>query len=179
MQDRWDEATAGVEHRLTHRRQIPKMKITTHTDYALRVLIQVGLSRGKLVRIADIARSYGISRNHLMKVVHRLGALGYLETVQGRHGGVRLARAADSITVGEIVRVLEADIPLVECFDDASSRCRIQGACALKRALAAALEAFLETLDAVTLADLLKPRHRLGQLLVAGERAKSSTIGAQ
>ena len=142
------------------------MKITTHTDYALRVLIQVGLSGEHLVRIADIAASFGISHNHLMKVVHRLGTLGFLETVQGRHGGIRLARAADSITVGEVVRKLEADIALVECFNPKTSRCRIQGACALKRALANAQEAFLETLDGVTLADILRPRRRLNQLLV-------------
>lgn len=156
-------ATAGAA---TLHVEASKMKITTHTDYALRVLIQVGLSEGHLVRIADIATSFGISHNHLMKVVHRLGILGFLETVQGRHGGIRLARAADSITVGEVVRKLEADIALVECFDPGTSRCRIQGACALKRALAAAQEAFLESLDGVTLADILRPRRRLGQLLV-------------
>lgn len=155
------------------------MKITTHTDYALRVLIQVGLSQGTLVRIADIARSFGISHNHLMKVVHRLGALGYLETVQGRHGGVRLARAPSSITVGEIVREFEAGIPLVECFEPESSRCRIQGACALKRALGTALDAFLETLDTVTLADLLKPRRRLSRLLDLGGPNQKTAIGSE
>ena len=153
------------------------MKITTHTDYALRVLIQVGLARGELVRIADVARSYDISRNHLMKVVQRLGALDYLETVQGRHGGVRLARAPDAILVGHVVRDFEAGIPLVECFDPEKSRCRIQGVCKLKRALAAAHEAFLESLDGVTVADLLKPRRQLSQLLVLGEPARRPAAG--
>lgn len=142
------------------------MKLTTHTDYALRVLIQVGLLEGKLVRIAEIAESFAISHNHLMKVVQRLAGLGYLETVQGRHGGVRLALPADSITVGEIVRELEADIPIVECFDDDHSRCRIRGACVLRGALASAEEAFFESLDAVTLADLLEPRRQLIRLLL-------------
>ena len=154
------------------------MKITTQTDYALRVLIQVGLARGDLVRIADIARSYDISRNHLMKVVQRLGALGYVETVQGRHGGVRLARAPDSISVGRVVRDFEAGIPLVECFDPESSRCRIQGACRLKRALAVAREAFLESLEGVSIADLLKPRRQLRQLLAVGEPPRPPAAGA-
>ena len=142
------------------------MKLTTHTDYALRVLIQVGLLEGRLVRIAEIAESFGISHNHLMKVVQRLAALGYLETVQGRRGGVRLALPADTITVGEVVRELEVDIPIVECFDGDNSRCRIRGTCVLRGALATAQQAFLESLDAVTLADLLGPRRQLSRLLL-------------
>ena len=141
------------------------MKLTTHTDYALRVLIQVALNRGRLVRIAEIAVSFGISHNHLTKVVQRLAALGYLRTVQGRHGGIGLARDAKSITVGEIVRRLETDIPLVECFNRETSRCRIQGACVLERSLATAMEAFLESLDSVSIDDLIAPRRRLTQLL--------------
>lgn len=154
------------------------MKITTQTDYALRVLIHVGLHDGEIVRIQDVARGFGISHNHLMKVVRRLGALGYLQTLQGRGGGVRLARAPGSITVGEIVREFESGSPLVECFDTRAPRCRIREACALKGALATALEAFLESLDAVTLDDLLKPRVELRQLLgvaapVTGTRSRS------
>lgn len=144
------------------------MRITTHTDYALRVLIQVGLADGELVRIVDVARSFGISKNHLMKVVHRLGALGYLRTVRGRGGGVRLGRSVDAISVGEVVREFEADIPLVECFDPTRSRCRIEQACVLKRALAAAQEAFFRALDGVTVAELLKPRRELSRILVLG-----------
>lgn len=154
------------------------MKITMHTDYALRVLIQAGLAHGELVRIADIARSYDISRNHLMKIVQRLGALGYLETLQGRHGGIRLARAPNAIAVGHVVRDFEAGIPLVECFEPDKSRCRIQGVCRLKRALAAAREAFFASLDDVTIADLLLPRRRLEQLLTAGQAAARSAPGS-
>jgi len=150
------------------------MKLTTHTDFALRVLIHAGLTQGRLLRIAEIADGFGISHNHLTKVVQRLAGLGYLETVQGRHGGIRLARDADSITVGEVVRQLEADIPLVECFDSDASRCRIQVACVLKRSLAVALEAFLESLDAVTLADLLEPRRRLSRLIVRPDATQTS-----
>jgi len=155
------------------------MKITTHTDYAHRVLMQVGLSQGELVRIADIAGGFDISHNHLMKIVHRLGVLGYLETVQGRHGGIRLARTPASITVGEVVRDFEGDIVLVECFDATTSCCRIQEACALKLALTAALNAFLETLDAVTLADLLKPRRNLSRLLYPGQSGWNSMVGGK
>lgn len=152
------------------------MKLTTHTDYALRVLIQVGLLEGRLVRIAEIAESFGISHNHLMKVVQRLAGLGFVETVQGRHGGVRLALPADAISVGEVVRELEADIPVVECFDVDASRCRIRGACVLRKALVTAREAFLESLDAVSLADLLQPRRQLSRLLLP-PRSKQDTRG--
>ncbi|MDX1432876.1 MAG: Rrf2 family transcriptional regulator [Gammaproteobacteria bacterium] len=145
------------------------MKLATQTDYALRVLMQVALSDGELVRIADVALSFALSHNHLMKVVHRLGALGYLETVQGRGGGLRLARPPSTITVGEVVRDFETDTALVECFDRSASHCRIQGACVLQRALRSALDAFLGSLDAVTLADLLAPRRRLANLLTVPE----------
>ena len=103
------------------------MKLTTYTDYALRVLMYVGLRDGELVRIADIATSYGISRNHLTKVVHQLGTRGYLATVQGRGGGIRLARPADAITVGAVVRDFEEGFALVPCLlmDDACP-CRIE-----------------------------------------------------
>lgn len=154
------------------------MKVTMQTDFALRVLIQVGLARGGVVRIADIADSYDISRNHLMKVVQRLSALGYVETVQGRYGGVRLVREPGSIPVGRVVRDFEARIPLVECFDATRSRCRIRGACRLKRALAAASEAFLESLDDVSIADLLKPRQELRQLLSMDDRPPRLSAGA-
>lgn len=150
------------------------MKLTTQTDYALRVLMQVGLSEGGLVRIADVARGFDISHNHLMKVVHRLGMLGYLETVQGRGGGLRLAREPESITVGEVVRDFETDTVLVECFDRTTSRCRIQGACVLQRALGHALRAFLETLDSVKLSDLLEPRRKLRRVLAVSGPGRAS-----
>jgi Rrf2 family transcriptional regulator, nitric oxide-sensitive transcriptional repressor len=145
------------------------MRLTRHTDYALRVLIQVGLNDGRLIRISDIADTFQISRNHLTKVVHQLGARGYLETVQGRQGGIRLARPADSIVVGRVVRDFEEGFDLVECFDLDRCACRIQPACALKSTLDGALAAFLEVLDSVTLADLLVPRKRLRNLLDIGE----------
>lgn len=141
------------------------MKLTTYTDYALRVLMHAGLHEGELVRVTDIAETFGISRNHLTKVVHQLGARGYLQTVQGRNGGIRLVRSPDSIVVGDVVRDFEEGFDLVECFDLEQCACRIQPACVLKGALDQALEAFLAKLDTITLADLLVPRHRLRTLL--------------
>ncbi len=148
------------------------MRLTTYTDYALRVLMHTGLHEGKLVRIAEIASSFNISRNHLTKVVHQLGARGYLETVQGRHGGIRLARAPAAISVGAVVRDFEEGFALVQCFQAGDPRpCRIESACVLRSALERSLEAFLEHLDAISLADLLKPRRKLQRLLVLPEVA--------
>lgn len=141
------------------------MRLTKQTDYALRVLIYVGLQDGERVRLGDIAETFNVSRNHLMKVVHRLGSLGYIHTLRGRNGGLTLARPAESIRVGDVVRDLEDDLRLVECFPASTSACRIEPACALKRSLEDAMQAFLDVLDKVSLADLLKSRHRLRRLL--------------
>lgn len=141
------------------------MRLTQYTDYALRVLTQVGLNDGRLIRIAEIAECFEISRNHLTKVVHQLGVCGYLETMQGRHGGVRLARSPDSIVIGDVVRDFEEGFDLVECFKADQCNCRIQPACVLKGTLDEALDAFLGVLDRTTLADLLVPRRRLRTLL--------------
>ncbi|HSH43183.1 MAG TPA: Rrf2 family transcriptional regulator [Arenicellales bacterium] len=144
------------------------MRLTTYTDYSLRVLIHVGLNDDRLVRISEIAESFGISRNHLTKIVHQLGVHGYLDTVQGRNGGIRLARSPESIIVGDVVRNLEEGFDLVECFNSDRCDCRIEMACVLKNSLGEALDAFLGVLDKVTLADLLAPRARLRGLLAMG-----------
>ncbi len=141
------------------------MRLTAYTDYALRVLMQVAMKEGELVRVSEIADAYGISHNHLTKVVHNLGSLGFLSTVQGRNGGMRLARPSDQITVGQVVREFEPDFRLVECFDPGASDCRVQRACVLKNAFGDALELFLGRLDRVTVADLVKPRGKLQVLL--------------
>lgn len=144
------------------------MRLTRYTDYALRVLMQVGLNDGRLVRIAEIAERFEISRNHLTKIVHQLGVRGYLETVQGRHGGIRLARCPEAIVIGDVVRDFEEGFDLVECFNADRCDCRIQPACVLKGTLDEALDAFLGVLDNTTLADLLVPRRRLRALLAIG-----------
>jgi len=141
------------------------MRLTRYTDYALRVLIQVGLSEGELVQISEIASAFGVSRNHLTKIVHQLGAHGYLKTIQGRHGGVRLACPPSEIVIGEVIRNFEGNFDLVDCFNQDRANCRIQPACTLKYTLANALAAFLGVLDETTVLDLLKPRHQLRTLL--------------
>jgi Rrf2 family transcriptional regulator, nitric oxide-sensitive transcriptional repressor len=142
------------------------MRLTTYTDYSLRVLIFLGIKRNELVTIKQISDHYGISNNHLLKVVHQLGLLGFVETVRGRNGGLRLARPASEIVIGDVVRKMEQDMVLVQCFDDeGASHCRILSACVLKGAFAKALQAFLDVLDQYTLADLVVPQSRLAQLL--------------
>jgi Rrf2 family nitric oxide-sensitive transcriptional repressor len=133
------------------------MRLTTFSDYAFRVLIYLGSAPQSLATIADIAKAYGVSENHLMKVVHQLAQLGYIETVRGKGGGMRLARPASEINVGEVLRATEDGFAIVECLGEGGSDCRIARACALKGALGEAVEAFLATLDRYTLADLVRP----------------------
>ncbi len=133
------------------------MRLTTFSDYAFRVLIYLGSAPQGLATIADIAAAYGISENHLMKVVHQLSRLGYVETVRGKGGGMRLARPPGEINVGEVLRATEDGFDLVECMGERDSDCRIVRACSLKGALGEAVAAFLETLDRYTLADFVRP----------------------
>lgn len=134
------------------------MRLTTFSDYAFRVLIYLGSSPQGLATIADIAAAYGISENHLMKVVHQLAQLGYIETVRGKGGGMRLARPPAAIRVGEVLRATEDGFAVVDCMGEEESDCRIARACALKGVLGEAVGAFLGTLDRYTLADLVRPR---------------------
>lgn len=132
------------------------MRLTQYTDYALRVLIYCGLSGAARVTIREIGEAYGISTNHLTKIVHELGRLGYLETARGRGGGLRLAVPPEEIRLGRLVATLEHDLSLVECFAGGVCDCRIAGTCRLQGMLGEALDAFLATLDRWTLADLLE-----------------------
>ena len=144
------------------------MQLTRYSDYSLRVLIYLALAPERLVTIEDVARSYGISKAHLMKVVHRLALRGHVETLRGRKGGLRLARPPEQIRVGDVVRSTEENLTLVECFDAASSQCAIDGACGLRPVLSEALAAFLSVLDGYTLADLVARRRApLARLLEA------------
>lgn len=145
--------------------KITFVRLTAFTDYALRVLMQVALREGELVQVSEIAGSFGISRNHLTKVVNHLSAGDFLITQQGRNGGMRLARPADTITVGQVVRDFEPDFRLVECLEPETGDCRIQSVCVLKDVFGDALEQFLGRLDAVSIADLLRPRIQLQSLL--------------
>lgn len=152
------------------------MRLTLYTDYSLRVLMYLGLKREGLSTIAEISESYGISRNHLMKIVHQLGLLGYIETVRGKRGGICLAKAPEEINLGDVVRRTEEDMALVQCFDPAAERCRIESVCVLRSVLGEALGAFLTVLDGYTLADLLEPRRRLARQLDLGTGAATRTV---
>lgn len=130
------------------------MHITLFTDYALRVLIYLALNPTQQVTIREIADSYGISKNHLMKVVQDLNNKGYIKATRGKNGGLRLRGEPAAINLGTLVRATEQDLTLVECFG-INNQCIITPACRLKEVLAEALEAFFHTLDRYTLADLL------------------------
>ena len=141
------------------------MRLTTFSDYGLRVLIYLAVHRDRLATIAEIAGVYGISSNHLMKVVHHLAQQGHVETVRGKGGGMRLAREPAQINIGTVIRQSEDNVAFVECFDADRSDCRIASACRLKNVLGEALGAFLGTLDRYTLADLVDNRPKLAKLL--------------
>ena len=141
------------------------MRLTVYTDYALRVLMYLALKEDRLATIAEIAKSYGISKNHLMKVAHQLGLAGYVETVRGRGGGLRLAKPVQAIGLGEVVRYTEPDMAIASCFKPLDAPCAIRPCCVLKRALEKARDAFICVLDDYTLSDLVQPRGRLLGLL--------------
>ncbi len=138
------------------------MRLTTYTDYTLRTLMYLAVDPACHATIAEIAAAYRISEAHLMKVVHQLGLAGDIETLRGRNGGIRLARPAEEINLGALVRRTETDMALVSCF---GGTCAISAGCVLSTALQEALAAFLAVLDRYTLADLVAPRHRLAPLL--------------
>lgn len=140
------------------------MKLNLQTDYALRVLIHVGTNAGGLSTIQEIADAFSISKAHLMKVVHRLGKAGYLDTIRGKNGGMRLKRPPETIRIGDVVRSIEEDLAVIGCLGE-EAFCRIQGPCVLRGALRDATLAFLAVLDGYTLADLLTPRTALARLL--------------
>lgn len=141
------------------------MRLTVYTDFSLRVLMYVALHPERRPTIAEIAASYRVSKNHIMKVVHQLGRSGYIETVRGQSGGMRLARSPQEIVLGEVVRRTEPDLALVPCFDPINAACVITPACKLRRALHQARAAFLAVLDGYSLADLVEDRDSLRALL--------------
>lgn len=131
------------------------MHLTQHTDFALRTLIYLALRDPERATVPEIAAAYGISRAHLMKVAHGLGRAGWIETVRGRGGGLKLAHPPAEIVIGRVVRDTEEGFDIVECFAPGPQSCRIVPACGLKGVLAEARDAFLAVLDRHTLADLM------------------------
>ncbi|MGF6697541.1 Rrf2 family nitric oxide-sensitive transcriptional repressor [Paraburkholderia sp. MM5496-R1] len=147
------------------------MRLTDYTDYALRVLLYLAVRGDGLSTIQDISQAYGISKNHLMKVVQQLGELGWVETVRGRNGGLRLGAQSLSLTVGDVVRVTESDFALVGCLPDRQGRqrpCVITTQCRLRGALQAANLAFLAELDRFTIGEVAQPKSPLAALLGLG-----------
>jgi Rrf2 family transcriptional regulator, nitric oxide-sensitive transcriptional repressor len=134
------------------------MRLTLHTDYALRVLMYVGVKGGTLSTISEIVERFDISKGHVMKVVYHLAQKGYLETVRGKRGGMRLARKPSQINVGAVVRDMEKELGVLGCLHRAKGYCRIEECCVLRTALRDATNAFLATLDRYTLQNLVKPR---------------------
>jgi Rrf2 family nitric oxide-sensitive transcriptional repressor len=132
------------------------MRLTMYTDYSLRVLIYLANRDDETVTITELADFYKISRNHLVKVVHNLGLNGFILTTRGRHGGIKLARNAKEIQIGEVVRSTEPDFDLLECFNPATDQCVITRSCSLKSVLFNARSGFLGVLDQYTLADIAK-----------------------
>ncbi|MCW5665254.1 MAG: Rrf2 family transcriptional regulator [Piscinibacter sp.] len=156
------------------------MRLTQHTDYAIRVLMFAASRFTRegpeaLSSIREIAEAYGISENHLMKVVNRLAQEGLLHTQRGRHGGLRLARAPHETRLGEVVRLIEDDMALVECFGSGST-CPLTAGCHLATALIEARQAFVDSLDRHTLADLV-PRARARAIIALSARPPRAAPG--
>jgi len=141
------------------------MRMTLHTDYALRMLIYLASRRDGVCTVNDVAEAYGLSRNHLLKVAQTLRDLDLVETVRGRSGGIRLGKKPEDIGIGALVRATEEEFSLAECMQAGGGRCVISPACRLKGMLHEALSAFLVVLDKYTLADIVLDRALLRPLL--------------
>lgn len=141
------------------------MRLTTRTNLATRVLMFCAVNDGRTVRTAEIAERCNASVNHLLQVVNLLQANGYVETLRGRAGGLRLARPMEAISVGEVFRIFESGMPFAECFDPDTNTCPLSTTCRLRNYLTRAVEAFFHELDMVTLADLVKGNCGLSALL--------------
>lgn len=133
------------------------MQLSLHADYGLRVLLYLGSHPGQIISTQQISDAYGISKNHLVRVMQTLGDAGYVRVIPGRSGGVTLARDPSEIRLGDVVRDAEPNLHLVECFEPETNTCPIIAVCGLKSRLAAALEAFIDELNKQTLADLMTP----------------------
>lgn len=143
------------------------MQLTLYTDYSLRVLIYLGARPAETVTISEIARSYGISRNHLVKVVHNLAGHGFIHTTRGKGGGLRLARPAAEINLGDVIRHTEGGFDLVECMKENDTSCPIHEICRLRGVVGEALTAFTDVWGRYTLADIVGNRDQLNEVLVA------------
>ncbi|AJG19239.1 RrF2 family transcriptional regulator [Cupriavidus basilensis] len=152
------------------------MRLTDYTDYSLRTLIYVAVHPGELVTIQHIADAFGIPKNHLIKIVQKLGQAGFLHTVRGRAGGIALGRPASEVNLGEVIRTMESDFNLVECFQGDDNHCIITRVCGLRGVLSAALRAYFEVLDAYSLQDLVEKPAALTRAFGDGGAATLAAI---
>lgn len=134
------------------------MRLTSFTDYSVRVLMYVAQKNGELASIREVSEVYDISRNHLMKVVHLLGKGGYLDTVRGKNGGFRLGKETKDINIGELIRYTEDDLSIVECFSSKEDKCSLINECSFSNVMQEALQAFMGAADKYTLEDLVKEK---------------------
>ena len=142
------------------------MKLTTFTDYSLRVLIYLAVQPGQRATIAQIAQAFDVSENHLVKVVHFLGKQGWLANVRGKGGGLELGELPQKIRVGQVVRAAEGGDVMAECFGESGGDCHIAPNCRLRGVLGEAINAFYAVLDRYTLADLVHNRQTLARILL-------------
>jgi Rrf2 family nitric oxide-sensitive transcriptional repressor len=158
------------------------LRLTQYSNFTLRTLQLVAVRAPEIVTVDDVARAHRISKAHLVKVAGELARRGYIETIRGRRGGMRLARPAEQITVGEIVRWTEAPLELVECFNAETNTCSLLGICHLSRGLQRALRAFLSVLDDLTIADIALNRDALLRRLLpesTDDQPSPLAVGAQ
>ena len=141
------------------------MYLTTYSDYALRILLYLSLKDPQVSTIQEIASSYNISKNHLMKIVHHLVKAGYVKSIRGRSGGIMLNKPAQLINIGQVIQVTEENFHLTECFNYQNNQCCIVSHCYLKHILNEALTAFLDVLNQYTLQDIQKNSDQLSALL--------------
>ncbi len=137
------------------------MKLTTYTNYALRSLQLAALKAPNRIKVDDVVKVHGLARPHIVKIVHELGRAGYLETVRGRGGGFFLARPPEDIIIGDVVRLTEGPLDIVECFNPKKNTCPLIGICKLSKAMQKATKAFMDVLDDLTLADIASNKHEL------------------
>lgn len=142
------------------------MQLTIFTDYGLRTLMYVAAYPERRYSVREVAEHYGISRNHLVKVVHHLALRGYLDSSKGKGGGIQLAKAPETLRIGDVVRDLEPNMQMAECFNRETNSCRISSNCQLKHYLMEATNAFIATLNRYTLADAVQDKSLFSALIV-------------
>lgn len=151
------------------------MRLTMFTDYALRTLMYLSQHQERLCTAREVADSYGVSLNHIVKVVHRLSQLGYIKSVKGKGGGIKLNRPPEEINLWELVKSMEPDLTLVECFDPQHNTCRVVSACGLKSILHEAMQAFEATLMKYSIADTISKPRLFSSLTLLPEDAAHTT----